>query len=120
MSRVAPTTKPRQRRKRVNDPKHMAFVASLPCCLTGRQGEGVQVHHLLRVPTNERGASKKSGDDWVIPLWHETHSLLHTCGWDERKFLRSHGVWGIGLAALLYRLSGDEDACLRAIEEMRR
>ena len=111
--------KPRQRQELVRDPDHLAFVHRLPCVCTLREGEGVQAHHLTRVPTNERGGARKAGDNWILPLWHEIHHNLHNCGQDERQFLAEYGIYGPALAALLYRLSGNEHACRRAIEECR-
>ena len=108
-----------QKHQPLCSPKHVDFVRTLPCVVTMREGDGVQPHHLLRVPTNERGASMKSGDDWTIPLWWEVHNALHNDGVDERTFLAEHGIYGPALAALLFRLTGDEDACRRAIMEMR-
>lgn len=120
MARIAPTSLPRQRIQPLYSPKHVAFVrAKLPCVITLREGEGVQPHHLLRVPTNERGGAMKSGDDWIIPLWWEAHNALHNAEMDERAFLAEYDIYGPGLAALLFRLTGDEDACRRAIMEAR-
>lgn len=110
--------KVRQKIKPLRDKDHLLFIPILPCLITRKRGEGVQAHHLLRVPTNERGAAMKSGDDFLVPLWWEAHHALHNEGMDERDFLGQYGIYGPGIAALLYRLSGDETACLRAIEEM--
>lgn len=109
----------RQRIQPLYAPKHVDFVRTLPCVVTLREGEGVQPHHLMRVPTNERGGAMKSGDDWLIPLWWETHNDLHNSPIDEREFLAEYGVYGPGVAAALYRLSGNEDACRRVIMEVR-
>jgi hypothetical protein len=103
----------------VRDKAHLVFLHLLPCCLTLREGEGVQAHHLLRTPTNERGGGRKCGDDFAIPIWHELHHQLHHSILDERDFLAGFGIYGPGLAALLYRLTGNEHACRRAISEMR-
>lgn len=109
----------RQRIQPVRDREHIAFLHTLPCVCTLREGSIVVVHHLLRVPTNERGGAMKSGDDWCLPLADPIHVDLHHCGRDEREFLWDHGIYGPALAALLYRLSGNEDACRRAIMECR-
>ena len=105
--------------RRVKDKAHIAFLHRLPCCCTLLEGERVIAHHLLRVPNEERGAGMKSGDDWTLPLANHVHVELHHCGMDERAFLAGYGIYGPGLAALLYRLTGNEDACRRAIFEMR-
>ena len=104
---------------RVKDKAHVAFIHALPCCCTLLEGESVVAHHLLRVPTEERGAARKSGDNWTLPLANHVHVDLHHCGMDERAFLARYGVNGPALAALLYQMSGNELACRRAIFEMR-
>lgn len=113
MTLLIPKTRP------IKDKAHIAFLHRLPCCCTLLEGAEVVTHHLLRVPTEERGAGRKSGDDWAIPLAHHVHHDLHHCSADERKYLAIYGIYGPALAALLYRLTGDEDACRRAIFEMR-
>ena len=118
MSQIAQTTPPRQRYILVKDEAHLKFIRTLPCCCCRLEGH-TEPHHLLRVPTNERGGARKSGDDWVIPLAAHIHYDLHNRGVDERDFLASYDVYGPGLAALLYRLSGNEDACRRVIWEIR-
>ncbi len=105
--------------ERISDKAHVAFLHRLPCVLTSYEGPEVVVHHLLRVPTEERGAGLKSGDDWTLPMRDGRHVDLHHCGMDERAFLARYGVYGPGLAALLYRLTGNETAARRAIFEMR-
>ena len=92
----------------IRDRKHLAFVASLPCCITG-QDDGVQAHHLLSV--SEKCMGRRSGDDKTIPLHFQTHTALHRHG-DERGFLEGCGIDGPALAAALYEASGDyELAC---------
>ena len=93
----------------IRDRKHMAFVASLPCCITGISYK-VVAHHLLR-GTGEKCGGRKSGDDKTIPLCTEAHTALHGIG-DEEGFLKGQGIDGPALAKALYEASGDyELAC---------
>ena len=100
--------------RRFTDEKHLAFIRTLPCVVAGGQAEA---HHLLFVPTNERGGAMKSGDCWTIPIGHWHHMKLHETG--ERSYLAALSIYGPGLAALLYQMSGNTDACLRALQECR-
>lgn len=118
MTQIAPRP-PAQKTPRVIDPDHMAFIHRLPCICTGHEGQEIQAHHLMRVPTNERGGARKSGDNWCIPLHWEIHHNLHHCKDGEIAFLVMYGIYGPAMAALLYQLSGNEDACRRAMQEMK-
>ena len=69
-------------------PAYLAFVASLPCCVTGARP--VTVHHL--VGHGIRGAGAKTDDYLTIPLAPELHlpnypGGLHAIGhhaWEEK------------------------------------
>ena len=101
----------------IRDRKHMAFVGSLPCCITGSDFF-VVYHHLLR-GTDEKCAGRKSGDNWVIPLTSHVHTALHLNG-NETEFLKAEGIDGPALAKALWDASGDyELACaiLRGLHE---
>ena len=84
--------------KRTSNKKHLEFVSTLPCCICGKFG--VQVHHLLRADP-KRGAGRKAGDEFVIPLCHHHHQGLHLCG-GEGFYLGQHGIDGVALAAKLW------------------
>ena len=98
----------------IRDRKHLAFVASLPCCVSG--WIPVQVHHLLRTP--EKAMGRRSGDNHVIPLHWEMHTRLHSSG-NETRFLEIHGIDGPSLAKALYEASGDYEQSCKAIKEAR-
>ena len=101
----------------IRDRKHLAFVASLPCCIT-ETPYGVVYHHLLR-GTGEKCGGRKSGDNWVLPLCGNMHHELHADG-NETQFLESYGIDGPALAKALYETKRDyERACaiLRGIQE---
>ncbi len=62
--------------------KYLEYVASLPCCLTGFQGEGVQAHHIIgHNAITGKGMAKKGSDLTAIPLNHVLHRELHDMGW---------------------------------------
>lgn len=96
--------------------KHIIFVRSLPCCITGRTAV-VQAHHLLK--TSEKCMGRRSGDDKVIPLHWQIHDALHASG-DETGFLAGYGIDGPALASALYAASGDHETGLRVVRGLER
>ena len=97
----------------IRDKKHLAFVASLPCCIEGRTGNVVP-HHLLR-GTGEKCGGRKSGDNWTIPLGAETHMDLHAWG-DETWYLGKSDIDGPALAKALYEATGDYEQALNVLK----
>lgn len=71
--------------------KYLEYVRTLPCCVTGYAGEGVQAHHIkgYRWLTGSSMA-KKSSDLTCIPLRHDLHNELHNIGW--RSFEEKHNM----------------------------
>ncbi len=69
--------------------KHMLFVASQPCIVSGYQGEYCVGHHLLR--SGGHGMGKKSSDIWIVPLHSSLHDALHKNG-NEIWFFVNHGL----------------------------
>lgn len=90
-----------RRRRRVVDPAHLAYVASLPCCVPGC-GHPSTVHH-LRCLGSTAAAGRKSGDDEAVPLCREHHqgnTGVHRFG--EAQFWLQHGIAPLALAARLW------------------
>jgi len=56
------------------------YVASLPCAVTGYQGEGVDPHH---IKGRGYGGTVKCSDLFCIPLRHDLHQELHQIGWQS-------------------------------------
>lgn len=120
MSRIKTTSAPpyfktgliKQKRHRIIDPGHLAFIRTLPCLACG--GPGGTAHHLT-VGRNRMG--RKAGDDQVVPLTERCHNMhpesLHVVG--EKAFWNRYGIDPRPVATELYRLSGDFEKCLRLI-----
>lgn len=70
--------------------KHMLFVASQPCIISGYQGEYVVGHHLLRAES-VKGVGRKNSDMWLVPLHSALHDALHRNG-DEVWFFVNYGL----------------------------
>jgi len=92
----------------IRNPAHLRLVAQLPCCCTGNPFN-VVAHHLVRDPNGEHCLSRKSGDNWAIPLRNDLHvggnKSLHNGPLDEPEFLAQYGVDGIALAKQLWALT---------------
>lgn len=99
---------------RVNSEKHRRFIASLPCCVSGR-GE-VQCAHIR---DDFYCMSRKPGDDRTVPLNHIEHARQHKIG--EKAFWEPYG--GVErakeLGQALWENSGDEEACLEILNKFR-
>ena len=98
-----------QRRERVSDEAHLAFIRSLPCAVQNQGcSSGIQAHHIryadLRYGKRELG--RERADDWhTVPLcWHH-HDILHRSG--EKKFWGLRKIDPIPLAMALYLYSGE-------------
>lgn len=105
--------------RRDTNPEHLAFIRTLPCLVNEIWCQGnIEAHHLLGLPDNSRGGALKAADYWATPLCRKHHTRLHEIG--ERTFFSELGItYPPAIAALLYVLSGNETACLRAIHEAR-
>lgn len=75
---------------KLRSPLHRKFVAEQACIISGRQGEGVQSHHLLRVP-GQHGLATKASDIFCVPLYFVVHDALHRNG-NEVVFFANHGL----------------------------
>lgn len=110
---VFPLLKTRSRAKiekapRVENPKHLAYVASLPCAVPGCRRASM-VHH-LRCQGSGAAAGRRSGDSEAVGLCHEHHqgdTGVHKLG--ERAFWRALGIDPLALAARLWVESHGEE-----------
>lgn len=92
--------------------KHLAFIRSLPCCVTGKTG-GTQAAH-IRYETNG-GTALKPGDDWTVPLFWESHNEQHKIG-EVAFWERCGGIEKAKkLARLLYKHTGDHEKAIQLI-----
>jgi len=75
---------PRFKVPRIKDPKHIAYVKTLPCIIIECGVYPCDPHHLLRA--GEHGMAYTAGDDKAIPLCRKHHSELHHVGGEEIFF----------------------------------
>ena len=103
----------RQRQPWLRDPKHLDWIATLPCLACSR--EPCDPAH-VRLGTDGAMARQPS-DCYVVPLCHGCHMRQHG---GERTFYRALKIidpWSIAVA--LYRISGATEAARRLIFQAR-
>lgn len=122
-----PETRSKERKpdRWMRDKDHLSFIRSLPCCVCGRAP--CDAAHVRNGTDGAMG--RKPSDKWCVPLCRPRtlqvgdkelhdgcHGLQHRVG--EVSF------WGncgdpLPLAEHLWRVSGDMEAGLRAVERFR-
>ncbi|WP_416066058.1 hypothetical protein ACK9YZ_06820 [Rhizobium sp. ZK1] len=109
----------------IRDPRHLAWIASLPSVISGAFGcEAAHVNFPdKRFGKHMRGKGTKAGDNWTLPLLPEEHrtgpDAQHKTG-HEQAWWESHGIDANTLADRLWRVSGDTAAAINIIMEARR
>ena len=89
---------PLAKKKTIRSPKHLNFVRSLPCSVCKTDYE-VHEHHLTHAEPSSM--SKKTNDNWVVPLCGYHHYELHYKG--ERSFWKKHKLEPKIYACLLWK-----------------
>ena len=80
-------------RKREEDPfrlrsvKYTWFIRGKPCLVCGAPGEA---HHVQYA--QPRALSRKTGDQYAVPLCHTHHMELHNIGMPERTWWALKGI----------------------------
>lgn len=85
---------------RHRSPAHLAFVRTLRCTVCGNAG--VDPHHLKYA--QPRAKSRKSGDQWTVPLCRRHHESVEAAGDEEAWWLRE-GIDPRPLAIELWEMS---------------
>ena len=117
-------TELRQRRPRVKDAEHLAWIRTLPCLVTGRR-DGTEAAHIRysdpRFAKRQVGVGEKPSDCWTVPLHHEMHrtgpDAQHSS--NERAWWRARGIDPVAVAAALYTHSGDDPAASLILQTAR-
>jgi hypothetical protein len=95
---------------RVHDEKHLAFIRSLPCIVTGND-VSVEAAHIrfsdLRVAKRKVGIGEKPDDRWALPLSGDQHRLQHQM--NEREYWKQVGIDPILYALALWAVTGDHE-----------
>lgn len=101
----------------VRDPRHLAWIRTLPCVVTGKYGcEAAHISFAdARFGKPERARGKKAGDDWTVPLSPDAHRDQHSR--NERKYWADQGIDVTTLASRLWGVSGDTEAGIAIIRQ---
>lgn len=83
--------------RRLRDLGHLAFVASKPCLICGKNR--AHAHHLKFAQPTALG--RKVSDEFTVPLCSNHHRELHQYG-DERVWWAAHGVDALKVAEELW------------------
>jgi hypothetical protein len=78
--------------KMMEAPAYIAWLHTLPCCVTGRKGKGITAHHVVGHGLKASGG--KTSDYLAIPLFYDVHlpnypNGLHALG--HKEWERRHG-----------------------------
>lgn len=112
-------------RGRQHDEKHLAFIRTLPCVVSGVH-VNVEAAHIRYSDAAwgkiNPGHSAKPDDKWTIPLCAELHRLdpinsQHSM--NERAFWERNGIDPLPIARALWTISGDYEMALKIILEAR-
>lgn len=76
---------------KVINSRHLRFIGTLPCLVTGEISDSIIPHHLLR-GTGQKGMGTKSGDDKAIPVHSQIHDMIHRSKLGETAFLAEYGI----------------------------
>ena len=121
-SRIAPPTELGQRRPRIRDEHHLAFIRTLGCCVCGKEPV-IAAHVRMASPEHskrETGKSEKPSDCWVVPLCPGCHTdgpdAQHRSG--ETEWWNRQGIGVLELCDALHAATGDYDAAMDVIRRM--
>jgi hypothetical protein len=98
-----------QRRPRVEDKQHLAFIRTLRCCICGAHNPDPAHIRAAAIIYGKRetGMQEKAADKWVTPLCRTHHDEQHSQ--DELRWWASKSIDPFGLALALYQASGDDE-----------
>lgn len=98
-----------QKRPRREDGKHLAWIRTLPCLVTGKRP--VEAAHIRYADPvygkRDVGKQEKPDDRWVVPLHPDMHREQHSGS--EKAFWLKHGIDPCRAALALYAITGDDD-----------
>lgn len=112
-------------RGRQRSEKHLAFIRSLPCLVSG-SNFNVEAAHIRYSDAAwgkiNPGIQRKPDDCWTVPLSAAKHRLDPDSqhNGDEREFWERHGIDPLRIARDLWAISGDYEAGLKIIREASR
>lgn len=108
-----------QKRPRREDGKHLKWIRTLPCVVTGQCN--VEAAHIRYAAASygkrETGGQEKPDDRWTVPLSPEMHREQHNM--NERAFWIKHEIDPCRVALALYAVTGDDEQAAIIIKNAR-
>jgi hypothetical protein len=118
----------KQKRPRVEDKQHLAFIRTLRCCVCGAPGpDPAHIRSASAIHgKRETGGAEKASDKWTVPLCRAHHDEQHAAcergsggelATAEIRWWNSKGIDPFGLSLALHHATGDDeiaDGILRA------
>lgn len=114
-----------KKRPRQTAGKHLAWIRTLPCLISGRRSGGVEAAHIrYRDPVFGKPGTahgQKPDDRWTIPLHANYHRLDHDAQHDsnEREWWVKKGIDPVAVASALWGCTGDDEMAEIVIREAR-
>lgn len=111
----------KQKRPRIEDKAHLAFIRSLTCCICGKPGpDPAHIRSANAIyGKRETGKAEKASDRWTVPLCREHHDQQHSAG-NELLWWASMYLDPFGLALALHAASGDDEIAEAILHANRR
>lgn len=113
-------TSGRQKRNKIDSPKHEAFIRELPCVVCG-DNTSTECAHVsyadLRYGKFGRGKGQKEESIWCVPLCNKHHGEQHDVG--ERIFWNTWTIDPCRIAACLFIRTQDHEAAQLIIDRAR-
>lgn len=91
------TMKSRSDPERIRNLAYLRFIGSKPCLICGGHSDA---HHLTHA--QPRAMSRKTGDQYTVPLCRTHHMKLHEAAMSERMWWSIHGINPIMWAEMSY------------------
>lgn len=110
----------KQKRPRIEDKAHIAFIKSLRCCVCGKPGPDPAHIRAASAIYGKRdtGGAERASDKFVLPLCREHHDEQHDQ--NEIKFWAKYRIDPFGMALALFACSGDDDMASAILHANRR
>lgn len=106
-----------KKRPREEEKKHLDWVRTLPCVITGeRPVDPAHIRYAERAyGKRETGKGEKPDDKYVLPLCRRKHDEQHSM--DERIFWARHALDPIKIALALHSNTGDDEQAFVILRE---
>lgn len=119
-----PLSRGQKKRPREFAADHLDFVRRMPCCIANCHNPAQAAHirmGAMMYGKPDSGTAEKPSDKYAVPLCEEHHltgrGAQHRIG--ERAFWKAAGIECVILSALLWQVTGDDDAGRLIVENAR-